>query len=357
MRKVLQILGVGALVLVVLFGIGEIYVRTSISGGLDGVFSTALATAAAGEPESKDGIGAYLPDTEIGYRPNPAAPGRNSLGLRGVEPEVPKPADVFRILILGDSIGAGKDAFAPLLGRRLSASARKPRIEVFDASVPGYTIVQKRQYAERVLAKLQPDLVLLAYSLDDNMDRHRRLLSEGGFALTQEAKRAYVAGSFAAEADDGAYSFLALEFKYRLAKDGMVIPGPNPWDRREDVSVAWREQGWPVFTENLRRLDTAVADSGARLAVMVFPFHNQLDRRFLESNREAVLAPQSRVSAGAARLGVKVLDLHPLFIAHGDRTLFSDGFHLTDNAQRIVSEELLDWIFKSGLIDRNAIGS
>ena len=92
----------------------------------------------------------------------------NSEGLRN--PEVPKakPADVYRILVIGDSIpfgwgvGQGK-CFPRLLGQELKSRGpvSDKSIEVVNGAIPGYGLLEEIKFLEEHGARYQPDLILL----------------------------------------------------------------------------------------------------------------------------------------------------------------------------------------------------
>ncbi|MBL8755738.1 MAG: SGNH/GDSL hydrolase family protein [Planctomycetes bacterium] len=96
----------------------------------------------------------------------------NRFGLRGPEVAEPKPADTFRVLLLGDSVafGWGVDeevTFARRLETEWNAAAKRPRLEVVDTGHPLYDTVQQAATLREFLPRLQPDLVLLVYVTND----------------------------------------------------------------------------------------------------------------------------------------------------------------------------------------------
>jgi lysophospholipase L1-like esterase len=122
-------------------------------------------------------------DPRLGYEMVPsmrcAAPGArcdfrgpsNSLGFRDREHAIEKPPGTFRVLVLGDSVAQGlrveddRDIFPVLLEERLRE--RGVPAEVLNFAVSGY---DTRQEVENLAAKglrFHPDLVLVAYCLND----------------------------------------------------------------------------------------------------------------------------------------------------------------------------------------------
>lgn len=95
----------------------------------------------------------------------------NSLGFSDVEHSHEKDPEVFRILVIGDSVADGfgvervEDIFPRILEEELRTSGSK--VEVINLGIMGYNTRQEvALLAERGLA-YSPDLVLLAYCLND----------------------------------------------------------------------------------------------------------------------------------------------------------------------------------------------
>ena len=95
----------------------------------------------------------------------------NHLGLMDVEHAIPKPRDVFRIVVLTGSIA--NDGAIPFQGRffrRLEqqlagAVPDGRRVETINVSCEGYNTVQQVRLLERVGLQYEPDLVVVAYML------------------------------------------------------------------------------------------------------------------------------------------------------------------------------------------------
>jgi lysophospholipase L1-like esterase len=118
---------------------------------------------------------------KIGYEPVPLVySGRelsfydylgasNSLGFRDREHAVAKPAGVYRIVVLGDSIAAGlhvernEDIFPPILERLLVQDGR--RAEVINLAVSGYNTQQEVEMLREKGLQYHPDLVVVAYTM------------------------------------------------------------------------------------------------------------------------------------------------------------------------------------------------
>ncbi len=108
----------------------------------------------------------------------------NSFGLRGTEPEQPKPQDVIRIVVLGDETVLGAELADEntmpfrLQGLLVKATGRK--IEVINGGVPGYSPLLSLLQFQHELNQLSPDIVILHFDMSDVADDavYRRWLKE-----------------------------------------------------------------------------------------------------------------------------------------------------------------------------------
>jgi lysophospholipase L1-like esterase len=111
------------------------------------------------------------------YEPKPSTGDINAYGVRDFPFAIEKPPGTFRIVVLGDSIGFGfcndrqplavEDTFAKVLERDLRARFPAQPIEVLNLSVSGYDTAQEVEFLSRKGLPLDPDLVLIAYCLND----------------------------------------------------------------------------------------------------------------------------------------------------------------------------------------------
>jgi hypothetical protein len=106
----------------------------------------------------------------------PGVADHNSLGLRGPEIDIKKPEDVFRIIVIGDSVTYGLYVDAPqafpaqiekmLAGKKIDGR----KIEVINAGVPAFTTYNELHLYKDKLKALSPDLVILGFCMNDVVD-------------------------------------------------------------------------------------------------------------------------------------------------------------------------------------------
>ncbi len=125
-----------------------------------------------------------LPYVNFAIKPNWSRPGdvvrtSNSLGFRGREVQLPKPAGRYRIACLGGSTtyddGVGDDDTYPLQLERFLREALPERdVEVVNAGQPNYTTAETiASLALRVL-DMQPDAIVLYEGINDWRPRKYR---------------------------------------------------------------------------------------------------------------------------------------------------------------------------------------
>lgn len=290
-------------------------------------------------PLSDLGTGNVLiADPDLGYRFNPALPGVNSIGIRGPEIALAKAGGKERIVVLGDSVAAPANGFVTLFREALHG-----RAEVINAAVPGYTTYQERRLLERDLLRLRPDLVLLQYCLNDNHRFLHRFDAQAHMLFTEEARRAALPSGSGVIAVLVRHSYLALRIRLALLSFRASRPA-YPWEDQPDVATAWQDDAWKIFAGHLAAIRDEVAGNGGRLAVLMAPYRPQFDSALLAKNARYVLKPQEKMTEICTELGVPLLDLYPVFAAHGGSRLFFDNYHFNAAGHRITAASLLEFL-------------
>jgi len=123
------------------------------------------------------------PDPEIVYAHTPSYRGFmgdvevtiNARGLRNRETPYEKPAGVFRILCVGDSVTFGwgvpqERTYASRLEALLDGGADGKRVEVINGGVGGYNTTQEAAFLRTEGVKYAPDLILLFFAMNDAVE-------------------------------------------------------------------------------------------------------------------------------------------------------------------------------------------
>tara|TARA_B110000503_G_scaffold43274_1_gene70784 strand:+ start:23793 stop:24797 length:1005 start_codon:yes stop_codon:yes gene_type:complete len=167
---------IGASLLFV-FAVGEVAIRALVSVGfMDPLGGENLIQGAQKSDYDIHNAGIRKSSNPIlSFEYDPSDPNINSLGLRGKETTIDKPADVYRIALLGDSFTYGfsvalSDIFATRLETRLNEKSQDKRYEILNFGRRGYGTVQEAELYRTFIRQFDPDEVLLSYVLNDVTD-------------------------------------------------------------------------------------------------------------------------------------------------------------------------------------------
>ena len=331
--------------------IGEFIVRVREEAGLRGAWASIweddrVPTSFGGE---KQGL---APDPELSFTYNPDLPYVNSLGIQAPEISAKDPSGPMRVIVIGDSVAARpleppKDAWVSMVGEDLTG-----RAEVINAAIIGYTIYQERLLLEGRLLSLEPDLVVLQYTLNDNERFLHRFNKEVGLLLTEEARRAFVSDEGGPLAWLPKSSYLVLRLRFALLQFRLSHKR-YPWERHAGFARAWEEDSWEFVRDQLSAIHQSVKSVGGRLAVIIFPFVPQFNKKLVQSEPQRVLYPQSRMSDLCEEMGIPLHDLYSFLADRGGASLFRDLVHLNPDGHRLVADEIVRYLEEGDFVPSN----
>jgi len=98
----------------------------------------------------------------------------NSLGFREREISIPKPAGVYRVIVLGDSLTYGiglypEERYTNLTEANLREKFHGKNIEVLNLSRPGADLQDEENILIKNIANIQPDLIVIGFCNNDLM--------------------------------------------------------------------------------------------------------------------------------------------------------------------------------------------
>jgi hypothetical protein len=301
----------------------------------------------------------------------------NTQGLRGPEVAIPKPAGTFRALILGDSVVEGAqvaedDTMASRLQAELAAVAPGRRVETVNAGVAGFGTGQQLLFLEREGLAYQPDMLVLVFTIandaaDNSLDVAKR------WKLAAERRPFFVKSGDALELQpfeapppeawsgvrtvlrNNSVVFTTLELwwigKTVARAQSSVVPGLDA--EREvylnEVGDDWRN-AWETTEALLARVQATADAASIPLLVVLSPSEwqtyddlwpelvgdgSQAKRRFSPG------APNERLAEIAARQGITLLDLRPVFRAEVEAgappVIFRKDGHWTEHGHAVAA--------------------
>lgn len=221
----------------------------------------------------------------------------NSMGFRGSEVAVPKPADSFRVVVLGDETvfapeTPDEDHFTHRMTEILQERTRLP-VEVINAGLPGGCPLTEYLMFKQKLLALQPDLVVMHFDWSDVADDRqlRRRTRSDSRGIPISCPHLSLQGT-----SRKPHPLDHLRQQFRLVDLGLVAAG-NKWKQQisdrnatsRDVATnayAWLRNEHPesdvAVTQSFRPIaDLAQLAQGARfqLVVMTSPKPWQVSAR------------------------------------------------------------------------------
>lgn len=300
----------------------------------------------------------------------------NSAAMRDREHTFAKPPGVYRVLVLGDSfmeaLQVEFEASLPSLVEHTLAERSGKRIEVVNAGVSGWGTGDELRYLTQYGFSYQPDLVLVAMTLHNDISDNLR---EEWYALRGETlvEQPKVPMSSPRYGLVQLKAFLATRSQtyqlWRKVKHGGEMQRVGAELDRHIVELfrepptANIEHGYRLTELLLERMDSVTRAHGARMAMVLLPLRVQLsDSLFSEFVRSAGASltqmpsekPQRLMTETAARLGVPAVDLLMAFrqwTAWGREPLYleRDG-HWNAAGHKLAAEVVTEGLLKAGVL-------
>ena len=285
-------------------------------------------------PETARWLDTLVVKEPIGYWNRPGVSGNyfgaavriNSLGLRG--PEVPpKTPDEFRVLMMGDSFPFGlgvadEHALPATLEARLRATAGPGTdIRVINMGVVSYNSEQELRQLEELGLGLKPDLVLLAFAVND-IEPVMWVFEKRRGLVVDMAQRSYAVSLLA---------FIARNVKFKLVGYSGIALGEFRADSPR----------WQVVDRCLSRMNAHCRDAGIPFVVFVY---------------DDLVEPRRLVKEVGLRETFPVLDLEPALKARlagrNPKELMNSvvDSHPNVEGNRVWAELLVDALDRQSLL-------
>jgi len=262
----------------------------------------------------------------------------NSRGYRDHERLLAKPPRTRRVVCLGDSFAWGSgvhfdDALPQRLERSLNEQRRGAVWEVVNLARPGMnTVDEAPQLVSEGLA-YDPDIVVLAYCLNDSEDARERDARAKAQAERRLARKR--------EGGPRPPPFFDRFALYRFLHRRLSATAENR-RRIEGYKAGYAADapGWVAGQEALRDMARRCRDRQVPFVVTIFPlFANPLDERYPFTEIHA------KVAAASSAAGAMVVDLLPAYRGLRWELLVVNGpldEHPNEIAHRIAADTLIE---------------
>lgn len=289
-----------------------------VFGGVEAILRlTALAPSRAlrsADGRTLDRIpGLYQPGQEFTDRVRRDLPARiriGNLGFRGRDLDEAKAPGTLRILALGDSYTFGdhvdtEEAYPARLEEALELRLRRVPVEVVNAGVNGFGILDEIALWRKAGSRLDPDAVLLTFSPNDISDMTRPAPVIDQMRRHAAVKGRPIVGPAIRVAQNTAIfnGLQILAARIRVAtRSHAAIPGVEP-SRAGPAEAPW---AWEAYREALVRFGRLLGSDGRRAILVHYPSYGNVTGE--DRAHAAEVLP-----AWAAEAGFEYLDLLPAF--------------------------------------------
>jgi lysophospholipase L1-like esterase len=260
----------------------------------------------------------------------------NAHGLRDRDRPAKAPG-TKRVLVMGDSYTWGyaiaEEEAYPQVAERLLAERGRPDIEVINGGIPDYNSRQERQLLEQLMRIYQPDVVFLAYVVND---------AEPSTAMPTPPEEVY-RHSRSWVLSELADRLNRRVFRRRLLPSAKDNVGSTYLDGFEEGSVKWRDS-----REAIREMRDLCSAAGSPFTVLMMPdFTQPFDGGY------GLGRIHDAVAAWGRELNVPVFDVLTLFRGedHSAWLVPWDG-HPNADAHRRIAAFLVDKILEAPTFTR-----
>lgn len=284
----------------------------------------------------------------------------NGDGMRDRDYAPRKPANTFRIAVVGDSITFGynveaRDTYAKRLEELLNKDLEGAwQFEVMNFGVSGYNVIQVAENLRTKVLKYDPDLLLYGYCLNDPQEYSHemerlldRLQSDERYYLNaRRHSRGLLAHS---------KLFLLTRYMFELSTQDMQAAGEEADVSTDPQFTALRSgnhvsyfRGIYSSGDSLQRLQKGLEmisnATDAPLVVVIFPIFGELEDYPLSSVHELV----KKEFLDHGHQVIDLLDAYAHAMGQRGHALNYEPLHPTPDGHLLAAEVIADYLVETG---------
>ena len=273
----------------------------------------------------------------------------NSIGLRDIDRAVKAAPGKTRILFLGDSIVAqdylpSAETLSAELERRLNQGA-EGKFEVINAGLSNSGIDEQYQLLTEVIVKLNPDIVLLSFYLNDSrpawgfsgeIGSHRGWWRKNSI-IAETITRELEVRKWLKDSNVNRFEWIELldQIPWRTERDAFIrLAQAAPYD----WGSAWNPNSWTVVSAGLSKIKLLVGQHQARLGMISMPVAYQVQSEFIEDT------PQRKIAEIAQSLKVPHRSMLEIERASPDKDIFFDWCHPNQRGNQLIAPAIADFV-------------
>lgn len=292
-----------------------------------------------------------------GWRSTDGRSRHNSLGFRGADIAVPKPAGRLRVVCMGESTtyctGIADDAatYPARLQAHLAGAAPELDIEVMNAGVGGYTSIENLLHCLFRVAPLEPDVIVYYYTHNDVHPRRMPGLSRDYREYSRSWYEPWLGG--------GLLSWIGHRWVLASGAIGRVVRREyeRRWRRWRAENIALNPPD--AFRANMTTLVLTGRAAGAKV-LLVNPPYRGLVKEKLD---EAPAAPMARavwehrgiIREIGKKLSIPVYDLAADMTYCMDSDTFPNKYYLDQVHVSTKGAELMGSLIAKAILDNGLL--
>lgn len=302
-----------------------------------------------------------VPMPYVNYVPSPAYPEHNSLGYRGPEIELPKPAGIYRIVALGGSTTYSTatsyaNSYPAQLQNILRNDYGYEKVEVINGGFIGYTSWETLANFEFRVLELEPDMIILYEGVNDIAPREQ--ISVDCYRGHNVLRGLNPARGFWIERDtplspSALYRLIAITLGWMPdpSKINSAFELPKANCQLDDLPVEQRVADNPpvYFERNLRSILAIAQTNNVQAVLSTWAYY--LDQERPAYWREAVSENNTIIKNLAQAMDVPLYDLMtnmPVNPAYWG----SDGIHMFPPGAHEQAKEYAAFLAEQGLLPK-----
>ena len=269
----------------------------------------------------------------------------NSLGFRDYEFDLEKTPDIYRIMVVGDSItfGAGvelEDTYVKETERLLLHSNLRPS-QLINAGVSGYHFEHYNLFIKDNVNKFHPDHIIVGFCINDIRPRdvvRQRYIVRATHRLPLDSMIKHNVKRIIKKSPSfQLFSHLIFSTKYKRQNYNAM------WITQ--VNMSWQNEILLRKLEDMfKEVSHFTKEKGIRFSIIIFPEMNQLiDPKKYSASRDSLLRFLND-------LDIDHLDLYDTFGKKEDFSKYylkGDSVHFTVEGHRIIAEELKKFLVEN----------
>ena len=287
-------------------------------------------------------------------RPDGSPLSTNVNAFRKIPATQPKSENTYRIVVLGDSYTWGdkiadyNDLWTTVLERSLQHELSDKNIEVVNLGIKGFTTVNELELLAGLGINLNPDLVIVQFTLNDPLPSGRNFMHQSEEWLVEQSPR-LITNKFLHNVLLKSHLYRLLNGRYQGFK--YKATGYTYYDPLYEINFP----GWVACQKALISISNMCEKNRIKAVMLIYPrFYND----WLDEEEYMYRHLHTKIAVAGRNAGMAVFDLVPVFASESPNMkglMALEGYnpHPNEKANRIAGQAFGRFIKGNKLVGNN----